>query len=65
LLAAVRDPARSSRSRQYPPTGAVDVSVGGQFDLGSGFTTRFLNNNYQIRDVLGWMKGRHSFKFGG
>jgi len=50
---------------QYPNTGAIDVNVGDQFDLGSGFTTRFLNNNYQFRDALNWMKGRHNFKFGG
>jgi hypothetical protein len=50
---------------QYVPTGAIDVNVGNQFDLGSGFTTRFLNNNYQFRDVLNWMKGKHNFKLGG
>ena len=50
---------------QYVPYGAVDVGVSGSFDLGSGYDTRFLNNNYQFRDALSWMKGRHSFKFGG
>ncbi len=50
---------------QYIPTGAVDVHVAGSFDLGSGYNTRFINNNYQFRDMLNWMKGRHSFKFGG
>jgi hypothetical protein len=50
---------------QYVPYGAVDVGVAGSFDLGSGYDTRFLNNNYQFRDVLNWMRGRHSFKFGG
>ena len=50
---------------QYPPTGAVEVDVRGAFNLGSGYTTRFLNNNYQFRDMLSYMKGRHNFKFGG
>jgi len=50
---------------QYLAGGAVDVGVAGSFDLGSGYDTRFINNNYQFRDTLNWMKGRHSFKFGG
>ncbi len=50
---------------QYIPTGAVDVGVSGSFDLGSGYNTRFINNNYEVRDMLTWMKGRHNFKFGG
>jgi Carboxypeptidase regulatory-like domain/TonB-dependent Receptor Plug Domain len=49
---------------QYVPTGAVSVDVGGNFNLGSGFTTRFLNTNWQFRDSLNWIKGRHNFKFG-
>jgi Carboxypeptidase regulatory-like domain/TonB-dependent Receptor Plug Domain len=49
---------------QYVPTGAVSVDVGGNFALGSGFTTRFLNTNWQFRDSLNWIKGRHNFKFG-
>ena len=50
---------------QYIPTGALEVNVSGSFNLGSGFNTRFLNNNYQFRDALDWMKGKHEFKFGG
>ena len=50
---------------QYIPTGALEVNVSGSFNLGSGFNTRFLNNNYEIRDALDWMKGKHEFKFGG
>ena len=49
---------------QYVPTGSVTVDVGGNFNLGSGFTTRFLNTNWQFRDSLNWIKGRHNFKFG-
>jgi hypothetical protein len=50
---------------QYIPTGALEVNVSGSFALGSGFNTRFINNNYQVRDTLNWMKGNHEFKFGG
>jgi hypothetical protein len=50
---------------QYAPTGAVEVDVGDNFGLGSGYTTRFINNNEQVRDVLSWMRGKHTFKFGG
>jgi len=49
---------------QYLPGGAVDVNVGGEFDLGSGFTTRFFSHNYQYKDSMNWIKGRHNFKFG-
>jgi hypothetical protein len=50
---------------QYLPAGGVDFGVAGSFDIGSGYDVRFENNNYQFRDVLSWMRGRHSFKFGG
>ncbi|TAM82004.1 MAG: TonB-dependent receptor [Acidobacteria bacterium] len=50
---------------QYVPEGAVNVSVGGLFTLGSGFLTRFINNNWQVRDVLTKISGNHTFKFGG
>ena len=50
---------------QYVPTGAIDVNVGGSFDLGSGFTTKFINNNFQFRDHLNMVRGKHNFKYGG
>ena len=49
---------------QYVPTGAVSVNVADNFNLGSGFTTRFWNQNWQFKDSVNWIKGRHNFKFG-
>jgi hypothetical protein len=49
---------------QYVPTGAVSVDVGGNFNLGSGFTTRFYSKNYQFRDTVSIIRGKHNFKFG-
>lgn len=49
---------------QYVPTGAVTMDVGGNFTVGSGFTTRFFSKNYQFRDTLSWIKGNHNFKLG-
>jgi hypothetical protein len=49
---------------QYVPTGAVSVNVGDNFTLGSGFTTRFFGKNYQFRDTVSWIRGKHNFKFG-
>ncbi len=49
---------------QYLPSGAVSVNVGDNFVLGSGFTTRFYSHNWQFRDTLDWIHGRHHFKFG-
>ena len=46
------------------PTGAVSIDVGGNFNLGSGFTTRFYRKNYQFRDTLSLIRGKHNFKFG-
>ena len=49
---------------QYVPTGAVSVDVADNFTLGSGFTTRFVSKNYQFKDSMSWIRGKHSFKFG-
>lgn len=49
---------------QYVPTGSVTVSVGNNFTLGSGFTTRFYSHNWQFRDTMNWIRGRHNFKWG-
>ena len=49
---------------QYVPTGAVTVDVADNFTLGSGFTTRFVSRNYQFKDTMSWIRGKHSFKFG-
>ncbi len=49
----------------YQPSGTISVAVSGLFTLGSGDPERFWNNNYQFRDVMNWMKGRHNFRFGG
>jgi hypothetical protein len=50
---------------QYVPEGAASVDVSGLFTLGSGFLTRFINNNWQVRDVMTKISGNHTFKFGG
>lgn len=50
---------------QFVPEGAINVSVGGLFTLGSGYLTRFINNNWQVRDVMTKISGNHTFKFGG
>jgi hypothetical protein len=49
---------------QYLPAGAVSVNVANDFALGTGTPTKFLGKNYQIRESLTWIKGRHNFKFG-
>ena len=49
---------------QYVPNGAVAFNVGNNFNLGAGYPTKFLGTNYQIRDSLSWIKGKHNLKFG-
>ena len=49
---------------QYIPLGAVTVDVGGNFVLGGGGLARFWSSNWQFKDSLSWIKGRHNYKFG-
>jgi len=50
---------------QYSPNGVLGVSVSGSFSLqGNGFNS-FKNNNFQVRDTLTWIHGRHELKMGG
>jgi hypothetical protein len=50
---------------RYSPVGSVETDVNGYFNLGSGYLTKFQNTNYQFRDAMNLIKGRHNFKFGG
>jgi len=50
---------------QYSPNGATGIAVSGSFNLqGNGFNL-FKNNNFQVRDTLTWVHGRHEIKMGG
>ena len=49
---------------QYVPTGAVGINVASNFNMASGFTTRFFNHNWQFKDSLNWIRGKHNFKMG-
>jgi hypothetical protein len=49
----------------YTTSGAPDFNVGDMFDLGTGYIARFASHNWQFRDTLSSMRGRHGFKFGG
>jgi hypothetical protein len=52
---------------QYASPGSIGVNVGNVLQFGNDgvSTTQFLNNNYEFRDALTWMKGRHTLQFGG
>lgn len=41
------------------------ISIQGSTGLGPGFGGTFVQHNYTIRDVVSWVKGSHSLKFGG
>ncbi len=52
---------------QYLPNGGLTINIGGGgslVSLGTSTPTTFSGLNYQARDNLTWIKGRHSFKFG-
>lgn len=41
------------------------ITIQGSTGLGPGFGGTFVQHNYNIRDVVSWVKGSHSLKFGG
>jgi carboxypeptidase family protein/TonB-dependent receptor-like protein len=52
---------------QYLPNGGMIFDIGGggsDVALSSSTPTTFSGLNYEARDNLTWIKGRHSFKFG-
>ncbi len=52
---------------QYLPNGGITFDIGGggsDVALSSSTPTTFTGLNYEARDNLTWIKGRHSFKFG-
>ena len=46
---------------QYVPT--VDVADSFTLVVSAG-TTRFKSRNFQFKDTMSWIRGKHSFKFG-
>ena len=50
---------------KYPAGGALSLSVGSLFSFGSAGKVVFTSNNWQFRDTVSWIKGRHNVKFGG
>ena len=46
-------------------SGIRNFAVSGGFTLGSFTNAKFIRNSYDLRDLLNWTKGRHSFSFGG
>ncbi len=51
---------------QYSEAGAPHVDVTGYFNFfGSSGRVLFTNHNWHFRNDVSWMRGRHSFKFGG
>jgi hypothetical protein len=50
---------------QYSPNGTTGVSVSGSFNLQGGGFNLFKNNNWQFRDALTWIHGRHEIETGG
>lgn len=46
--------------------GAPHFDITGNFSFfGSSGKVLFVNNNWQVRNDLSWIKGKHNFKFGG
>jgi hypothetical protein len=45
-------------------SGIRNFAVAGGFTLGSFTDAKFIRNTYDLREVLGWTKGRHDLTFG-
>jgi len=45
-------------------SGIRNFAVSGDFTLGSFTNAKFIRNTYDLREVLGWTKGKHDFTFG-
>ncbi len=51
---------------QYDPTGGISDYVSGAFTTDSSFVASDAkSNNYQLRDSITWIHGRHTIAFGG
>lgn len=53
------------RSAVGAPYRIPSISIQGSAGVGVGFGGTFVQHNYNIRDVVSWVKGSHSLKFGG
>jgi hypothetical protein len=49
----------------YSPGGRLGVSMSGGPSFGGGNYYTHTSNNWQFRDQVSWIRGRHNFKFGG
>ncbi len=45
-------------------SGIRNFAVAGDFTLGSFTDAKFIRNTYDLREVLGWTKGKHDLTFG-
>ena len=51
---------------QYDPTGGISDVVSGAFTTDSSFVASDAkSNDFQLRDSIAWIHGRHTFAFGG
>ena len=48
----------------YTNGGSMQFQVSGRFNLNSGSPVRFISNNYDFNEMMTWIKGRHTMKFG-